>query len=189
MQEIQDLVKQYVSSNRYEHSVRVADTARKLAQQFKVDEEDAYLVGLVHDIAKQQKRAWQQEILQKYNLEDYDFYKIDNIHHAYTARELLKPLELNEELIKAIEEHVEGSCKPSKLSQVLYIADFIEPGRTFETAELIRNSKFDNLDQMYACVVVHAFEYITNMDLTPTNNTKQAYEQYKEIYETWINRN
>ena len=41
-----------MSEKRYNHSIGCADTAKKLAQIYKLDEEKAYTAGLVHDSAK-----------------------------------------------------------------------------------------------------------------------------------------
>ena len=41
-----------MSEKRYNHSIGCSVTAKKLAQIFKLDEEKAYLAGLVHDCAK-----------------------------------------------------------------------------------------------------------------------------------------
>ena len=51
-----DLIKEDLKKNlkksRYEHSLSVANTAKKLARIYGVDEDKAYVAGLVHDCAK-----------------------------------------------------------------------------------------------------------------------------------------
>ena len=45
-------LKENLDEERYEHSVGVAECAMELAKRFDLDEEKAYLCGLIHDCAK-----------------------------------------------------------------------------------------------------------------------------------------
>ena len=45
-------LKENLDSERYEHSLGVAECAAELAERFGLDKEKAYLCGLIHDCAK-----------------------------------------------------------------------------------------------------------------------------------------
>ena len=61
VEQIKKDMKNNLSEFRYKHSIRVADTARKLAQHYKIDEEKVYIAGIVHDIAKEFSREERSE--------------------------------------------------------------------------------------------------------------------------------
>ena len=46
-------LKNSLSPKRYNHSILVAEEAKKLAKHYHINEEKAYLTGLIHDIAKE----------------------------------------------------------------------------------------------------------------------------------------
>ena len=50
--EIKNWLKEHLNNERYIHSLGCADSAKKLAKMYNLDEEKAYLAGLVHDCAK-----------------------------------------------------------------------------------------------------------------------------------------
>ena len=52
IEKIKKDLKEKLSENRYEHSLRVADYCKRLAKIYNADENKAYLSGLVHDCAK-----------------------------------------------------------------------------------------------------------------------------------------
>ena len=53
IEQIKKDLKKYLSEIRYEHSILVAEEAKKLAKYYNENEEKAYIAGLVHDIAKE----------------------------------------------------------------------------------------------------------------------------------------
>ena len=65
---IKEDLKQSLSTYRYEHSIRVAEEAKKLAKHYGENEYDAYLAGLLHDIAKEFSDDKIKHYLKKYNL-------------------------------------------------------------------------------------------------------------------------
>lgn len=46
-------LKKSLSPKRYNHSILVAEEAKSLAKHYHINEEKAYLTGLIHDIAKE----------------------------------------------------------------------------------------------------------------------------------------
>ena len=49
---IKTWLEEKLTSKRFHHSLGCAETAQKLAKLFNLDEEKAYLAGLIHDCAK-----------------------------------------------------------------------------------------------------------------------------------------
>ena len=50
--EIKEWLKENLNEERYLHSLGTADCAKDLAKRYGLDEEKAYLTGLIHDCAK-----------------------------------------------------------------------------------------------------------------------------------------
>ena len=53
---LKELLKSRLNEKRYEHSLAVADEARRLALKYGADQNKAYLAGLLHDITKNSSR-------------------------------------------------------------------------------------------------------------------------------------
>lgn len=51
VEEMKEHLKVNLSKHRYKHSIRVAKEARRLAKYYNCNEENAYIAGLLHDIA------------------------------------------------------------------------------------------------------------------------------------------
>ena len=52
IREIKKKLKKDLSHFRYDHSIRVAKEAKRLAKHYHIDKKKAYLTGLIHDIPK-----------------------------------------------------------------------------------------------------------------------------------------
>ena len=68
IEKIKNDLKNNLSQFRFEHSLLVADEAKKLALHYNYDSEKAYVAGLVHDIAKEFDDFENDKWIKKYNL-------------------------------------------------------------------------------------------------------------------------
>lgn len=139
-----------IGEKRYEHSIRVMETAIDLARKYNVDVKKAKLAGYYHDCAKYQdesillKRAGHFDIIK-------DNIMRDNIElvHAPLGRKVAEEdygIE-DEEVLRAIEYHTTGNNNMSDLEKIIYLADYIEPYRNFPGVETVRELAFENLDK------------------------------------------
>lgn len=62
----------------------------------------------------------------------------------------------------------------SPLVKIIYIADMIEPGRSFPGVEEIRKETFDNLDKGVYLGLTHSIQYLLEKDLLIDENTIKA---------------
>lgn len=130
---LKSMIKSNVSEHRYLHSLSVADTCKALAKTNNVDEDKAYLAGLLHDCCKFSDDKLY--ILEEY-LKYYDPKKLNGItgaYHSWVGKYYLKE-KLNfhdKDIINAIYNHT--ICDSNdKLSIILYIADKREPLRNID---------------------------------------------------------
>lgn len=138
-----------LSNFRYEHSVRVAEEARKLANYYHYDAEKAYVAGLVHDIAKEFDQTENQKWIEKYHLDKkWLSFDCSNIIHAEVGALVISEwYGLDEEICNAVRYHTVGHVPMSLLEKIIFVADKIEPGKKYVGIELERKMAYQNLDQ------------------------------------------
>ena len=126
--EIKNWLKEHLNNERYIHSLGCADSAKKLAKMYNLDEEKAYLAGLVHDCAK----CYSNEQLENILVNNMSFKKDALInpktYHspagAYVAKH---ELGINdEEILSAIHHHTIGKLNMTTFEKIIFLADKIE---------------------------------------------------------------
>ena len=140
-------LKELLSDYRYEHSLRVGETAKELARIYKVDEEKAYLAGITHDIAKEFTKE-QNEAIMKRNHQTIDKEENPRINHAIVGAVYAKEkYHLDDEITHAIFSHTVGDIPMSDLDKIVFVADKIEPGKNYPGIEEERQLSKENLDK------------------------------------------
>ncbi|MDT8861438.1 bis(5'-nucleosyl)-tetraphosphatase (symmetrical) YqeK [Alkalihalobacillus sp. MEB130] len=142
------IVKLQLTDHRYQHTLGVVDTAIELAKRFGADEEKAEIAAIFHDYAKfrdkeEMKRIVQEKLTEKSFL-DYG----DELLHAPCGAYLVQH-EVgidDQELLNAIYYHTTGRPEMTVLEKVVFLADYIEPGRQFKGVEEVRVLAQTNLD-------------------------------------------
>ncbi|HNT35446.1 MAG TPA: bis(5'-nucleosyl)-tetraphosphatase (symmetrical) YqeK [bacterium] len=138
-----------LDAERYRHSVRTARVCRVLARRYGVDEERAYLAGLLHDCGKGRsleilygERARELERLDALTLETRA------LHHSFIGAHLSRTRFGVEdaEILDAICFHPTGSDDFGLLGRILYLADYLEPGRKFPDRKKLLDLAFDDLN-------------------------------------------
>jgi putative nucleotidyltransferase with HDIG domain len=100
-----ELVKQHVSNkNLRKHMIAVEAVMKALANRLDEDEEKWALAGLLHDL-------------------DYDQTVDDFPRHGFVSEEILKPYDLEPELIHAIKAHAGHAPRESTMDKAIYAAD------------------------------------------------------------------
>ena len=133
LSEIKNFVKSNVSPSRYQHILGVMQMAKVLAARNGVDVAEAEVAALLHDVAKEQDISQTKTMLQLKGESDYLNYD-EFIWHgpmgAIVAADVMGIT--NENILNAIKFHVTGRARMSELEKIIFIADYIEPGRTYE---------------------------------------------------------
>lgn len=140
-----------LSDKRYRHSLGVADEAVKLADIYGADREKAYLAGLVHDCAKEIKSDEALRLLKdRYCVvPDTASVLMPNLLHgilgAYMARSEFGIEDAD--IFDAVRYHTTGKANMNLLSRIIYIADFIEPNRDFDSVDELRALTYRDIDE------------------------------------------
>ncbi len=121
-------LKKNLDSERYEHSLGVAECAKELAERYELDPEKAYLCGLIHDCAK----CFSNEELKNTicNCSDLCDGELINpkTYHA-PAGAILAKQEFDicdEEILSATRWHTLGKVEMTDFEKIIFIADKIE---------------------------------------------------------------
>ena len=70
VEEIKKDLESLLSEYRYNHCLRVGETAASLAKHYKINAEEAYLAGLTHDIAKEFTMEENEQFIKEHNLDE-----------------------------------------------------------------------------------------------------------------------
>lgn len=183
MDEIRKSLKKELDKSRYEHTIGVMYTAAALAMAHGADQKKAMLAGLLHDCAKCIPNEEKMELCKKYHIELTQA-EIDNpaLIHAklgtFLARK--KYHVTDEEVLHAILVHTTGEPGMNLLDKIIYIADYIEPGRDkAKNLAVVRPLCFHDLDAALLKILSDTLDYLksTGKEIDPL--TEQTCQYYK----------
>lgn len=159
---IKEYLKKNLSEKRYKHSLGVADEAVSLAERYGGEKLKAYIAGLVHDVAKEIANDAAKKLLkEKYGVSldpvEENTHKL--LHGPLGACMIQDIFDIDDiEIIDAVRYHTTGKANMGILTKVLYIADYIEPNRTFEGVEELRRLSYEDIDKAIMVGVNWTFE-------------------------------
>ncbi|KAA1040050.1 bis(5'-nucleosyl)-tetraphosphatase (symmetrical) YqeK [Macrococcus equipercicus] len=139
------LVEEKLPKKRFEHSMRVAETAVKMADLFNGDAEKVELAGILHDYAKYDDLALMYQLVTKYELDRELLAYNSEILHGPVAAALMKYEHGIEdvEVLQAIFNHTTGRKQMTLTEKIIFVADYIEPGRNQPGVDEMRTMIFD----------------------------------------------
>ena len=176
-----------LDDDRLEHSLSVAYTATNLACIYGVDVEEALIAGYLHDCAKCFSDDKKLDLAKKY---DIKVSKIEKDHptllHAKLGAELARDKYDVEDrgILDAIKFHTMGRADMSKLEQVIFVADYIEPNRNKAPDLLeIRKLAFTDLDLATFRVLEGTLAHLKEEDKEIEPSTIETFNYYKALIE------
>jgi putative nucleotidyltransferase with HDIG domain len=140
---LRQALKKRLSPKRYQHVLRVARVATRIARLLKADENKAYLAALLHDIERELPQA-------------------ELTHGHLGATYARKKFDItDQDILNAIRYHTLGRKKMSQLEKIIFVADYCEPGRTFQSAHKLRKNFYrtKNLEQAVKQKQLNMLEY------------------------------
>lgn len=121
-----------VKERRFHHSLSVAEEAVRLARHWGLDEEKARMAGLLHDVARDLPYNMLHMFAREYGIHEgrEEFANPLILHAPVGAARLRDNWHIeDEDVLTAISLHTVASPGMDTFSQVLYLADIIEPNR------------------------------------------------------------
>ena len=143
-------VKSLVTDKRFKHIVGVQNEAYNLGKIFLPSKaEKLALAGLLHDITKDFSVEKHLDLCNEYGIFVDKQSLVPKLLHAKTGCEYAKRLFgvniVDDEVYNGIYYHTTGRKNMTLFESIIYLADYIEKGRTFADCVLLRNFFYDNI--------------------------------------------
>ena len=185
--EIIALLKVDLKPKRIIHSFGVRDTAVKLAEIHHLDADKARLAGLLHDCAKYLTTEEKLSLCREYHypVTEFELKNPELLHAKAGAAYANKKYDIeDEEILDAIYYHTTGKPAMDPISLVIFIADYIEPGRHHsDKLDTFRQIAEESLEKCAALILEETLIYLNsrpgNQIKAVDPQTKQSYEYYK----------
>ena len=118
-----DIVKEKLPQKRFEHSLRVAETAVKLADIYDGDKAKAELAGILHDYSKYDDLGEMYQIVTKHNLDSKLLSYGSEILHGPVCAVIMKEKYgvYDDEVLSAIEYHTTGRAQMTKTEKLVLL--------------------------------------------------------------------
>ena len=139
-----------------------------------LDKDDVFLAGLLHDVAKYVDYKTVKGFTKPLDMPE-------PVVHAflgeYMARNILGIK--NEEVLDAIKYHTSGKPEMSKLAKLIFVADMVEEGRTYDgVEELRRYYETKSLDECFIECLKEETIHLKNKKQPVYHLTLDAYNYY-----------
>lgn len=171
-----DKVRKYAMAaeklERFEHSIRVAETARRMCRLYGQDPEKGYFAGMAHDICKDLDG---ETLLSLANhdgmpVSDLERKKPSLLHGRAAAVKLDRDFGVHDkDILQAVSMHTLGGKGMGPLAKIVFAADKIEPGRPQSSEEYLGALFEKKLDELVMFVVQENMEYLNKRgkDIAP----------------------
>ncbi len=174
-----------LDAKRFEHTLGVAYTACALAMCYDVDINKAQTAGLLHDCAKCLSDEKRLEICEKHHIKMTEIEQRNPflLHAKAGSYIAMKKFGVHDQdIINAILNHTTGRPGMSDLEKIIYIADYIEPGRKqAPNLKEVRKLAFENLDKALIKILEDTLSYLQESKNEIDPMTRETYNYYKGI--------
>ena len=184
---IQKKLEKELDKDRYNHTLGVMYTSASLAMCHGADLENALYAGLLHDCAKCIPENTKLKLCEKNHLQVSDVERANpGLLHA-TLGAYLAEKKYNikdQDILNAISSHTTGRPEMSLLEKIVYIADYIEPGRReLPNMAEVRKLAFQDIDLCLYRMLEDSLTYLESKKKPVDLMTEQTYLYYKDLIE------
>ena len=180
--ELQADMKNKLKHKRYIHSVGVMYTAANLAMRYDVPLYKAEAAGILHDCAKEMDNEELIRYCKKNSIElsDDELSNPALIHSKAGAQIAKDRYDIDDgDIINAIRFHTTGKPGMTRLEQIIFVADYIEPSRRpIPELNLIRQLAFTDIDQAVIKILENTLKYLNEKGNPIDDMTQKTYDSY-----------
>jgi putative nucleotidyltransferase with HDIG domain len=163
MDALDKCLKERMSDHRYEHTQNVLRMSLEMAKRFGEDEDKVRLAALFHDYCKDGEAEG------------------NNLSHGGQAADILRDdygVDDND-ILNAVRYHTTGRRGMSRLEMIVFLADTLEPGRTYEGVDALRAFAFEDLEAGSLRVLIELGVYLEKNGFEMTTDSLEAIEWLK----------
>ncbi|MEG0075552.1 MAG: bis(5'-nucleosyl)-tetraphosphatase (symmetrical) YqeK [Eubacterium sp.] len=164
--EIEKKLKKTLKPKRYTHTLNVIKSALELSEKYPCNCEKVRYAALLHDCAKNYSDQALIETANQYYLKVDEVTKREPqlLHGPVGAVVARQEYGIEDkEILSAIKYHTTGRENMTVLEKIIYLADFIEPGRKYPGVDALREIAFEDLDDAMIQALTNTIRYITNI--------------------------
>lgn len=180
-------IKKTQDKKRFEHTLGVTYTAACLAMCHDIDTERAEIAGLLHDCAKCLSNDKKVDLCKRQSIEiNLTEEKNPFLLHAKAGAYLAEHKYGigDEDILNAVRYHTTGRPGMSTLEKIVFIADYIEPGRDHsERLPELRKLAFQDLDRALVEILKDTLSYLDKTENEIDPMTQKTYDYYRKTLE------
>ena len=175
---LETMIKDRMKDKRWKHTCSVANLAKEIAISNHLDGRQAYVAGMLHDVAKEMPYDDSLKIMQESYAQYVD--KPVPIWHQWISAYVAKNEFLIEEqeILDAIEFHTTGHIPMPKIAKCVYVADKLDPLRGYDSSKQIEICKED-IDQGFRDALIDFYEF-------SKKNNRDIDDCFFEIYDYFV---
>ena len=183
---IQEWLKENLNEKRYIHTLGTANCAKELAKQFGLNQDKAYLAGLLHDCAKCFSNEKLLDIIHQHlDVEECEMLNYKTLHAPVSAYIAETKFNITDkEIISAIRWHTLGKLNMTDFEKIIFIADKIEPNtRDKEYSDKIREllSQDNGLNKALLKCYKETIKSLVKRDLKICLLTIEIYNKLQDL--------
>lgn len=178
-------MKKELKPSRYVHTLGVAHQAYSMAIRWNYPAITAMVAGMLHDCAKCISDEKRINICEKNNIPITEIeYKYPHLLHgkvgAYYAKDKYRILD--PQIAHAIAVHTTGCPGMNLLDKIIFVADYIEPGRDKQPRlDMIRAMSYTDLDKCVYMILEDTVNYLNESPDMVDPTTIDTFEYYLNI--------
>lgn len=180
-----EIIKNVLPESRYEHTLRVTDTAKMLSKTYNESEAEIELAALLHDYAKHRPKEELKRWILKTNLPKDLLYYHHELWHGPVGSVLIERElgVINHSVQQAIRFHTTGRANMSNIELIVYLADYIEPGRNFPGVENVRALAKRSLHEACFVAAKQTLEYLISKKQSIYPDSLHIYNDLRQYIE------
>ena len=167
---------------RYLHSMGVAFTATALAMRYDEDVRKTEVAGMLHDRAKCLSDRALLSLCKKNQVPISEVeYDNPSLLHAKAGAVMAEQNYgvTDPDILNAIRSHTTGRPGMSTLEKIIFIADYIEPGRNeAPNLDKIRQTAFEDLDKTLLMILGDTLDYLHRKKAGIDPMTQKTFDYY-----------
>jgi predicted HD superfamily hydrolase involved in NAD metabolism len=178
----EEYLRKNISDKRFAHLKRCAETAEILCRRNGLDEKKGAEAALLHDVA----RECSDEKILRLAGSRYDLIteERDNpllVHGKAAAAMIARDLGIeDEDILEAAACHTTGCPEMGPIARVVFIADYIEPGRTHITEEFRKRVLESDLAKGLLLVLDREISYLEGKGVKVLDSTRKLYREVQD---------
>ena len=146
---LRDEVASRLSEKRFAHTLGVEDMAIRLGEIFLPDEiSQLRAAALLHDVAKEINADTQRRLVDECHFFGEKMETVPEALHSFSGVAVIMlefPRYSTDEILHAVMYHTLGDPAMNLFSEIIFLSDYIEQGRKYQSCINVRNSLFEAL--------------------------------------------